>query len=252
MITGLFSSRVNRLLKLTIFDVKMVINLSRYLLNTIHTNFYSKFNIFKLMHDSVTKCIRTADQFIHTGLENADEAHDEAHNLLERWEKFAIKIEQRRKLLVVVCSFYKQTEEATERLNQLDTEIKIEQEKCRRLSIKKSKKSRSKTPKCSSPIELTQRHIDLQNQVADISAACLREGRKVLEKVGNGNTDSEHVIKKVYEFSEQVKEITNKLSDDIHDKLEKTTDSDTENKKMNDLIDFENKYSNVSYLYDLV
>ena len=197
------------------------------------------------MHDSVTKCIRTADQFIHTGLENADEAHDEAHNLLEHWETFAIKIEQRRKLLVVVCSFYKQTEEATERLNQLDTEIKIEQEKCRRLTNKKSKKSRSKTPKCSSPIELTQRHIDLQNQVADISAACLREGRIVLEKVGNGNTDSEHVIKKVYEFSEQVKEITNKLSDDIHDKLDKTTDSDSENKQMNDLIDFEKKYSNL-------
>lgn len=202
---------------------------------------------YKPMQESVTKCIRTADQFIHTGLENADEAHAEAHDLLEHWEKFALKLEQRRKLLMVVGSFYKQTEEATERLNQLETEIQIEHEKCRRLSIKKSKKSRTKSPKCPSPVEMTQRHIDLQNQVADISAACLREGRNVLEKMGTQSSECEHVIKKVYEFSEQVEDIKNKLSDDIQVQLEKTSESENESRKMNELIAFEKKYTQVSY-----
>ena len=160
---------------------------------------YNKFvkQNFKTIQENVTKCMRTADQFIHTGLEKADEAHQEAHELLEKWEKFAIKLEQRRKLLLVVLSFYKQTEEATERLSQLETEIQIEHEKCRRLSERKSKKSRSKTPKRASPIELTQRHIDLQNQVAEITAAGLREGRLVLEKLGKDEFEGEHVIRKV-------------------------------------------------------
>jgi len=143
---------------------------------------------YKPMQEGVTRCMRSADQFVHTGLENADEAHAEAHELLEQWEQFALKMEQRRKLLMVVGSFYRQTDEATSRLSQLETEIRIEREKCKRLNSrekeKRRRKSRTRSPvKCASPIEMTQRHIDLQNQVEEISAACLREGKNVLDKV---------------------------------------------------------------------
>lgn len=92
------------------------------------------------------KCIRTADQFIHTGLERADQAHQEVHILLETWEKFALKLDQRRKLLSIVVSFYKQTEEASERLIQIQKEIQIEEEKIRKLSEEDNKHS-SKNPR---------------------------------------------------------------------------------------------------------
>ena len=89
---------------------------------------------YKPVQESVTRCMRTADKFIHTGLERADEAHQEAFELLERWERFAVKLEQRRKLLSVVGSFYTQTGEAAQRLGALETEIKIQEEKTSRLS----------------------------------------------------------------------------------------------------------------------
>ncbi len=201
---------------------------------------------YKPLQESVTRCMRSADQFIHTGLENADEAHAEAHELLEEWERFALKMEQRRKLLLVVGSFYRQTDEATNRLSQLEGEIKAERDKFKVLK-KKKKKSRTRSPeKCPSPIEMTQRHIDLQSQVDEISAACLREGKNVLDKVDkNYNSECEHVVKKVFEFTEQVEEIKSKLADDIQDKLEKAVTSEDEAKKMNELIEFERGYSSL-------
>jgi hypothetical protein len=152
--------------------------------------------------------MRSADQYIHTGLEKADEAHQEAHVLLEKWEKFALKMDQRRKLLSIVVSFYKQTEEASERLTQIEKEIKIEQEKAKLLDEKNSEKSQFKTIKINNLAnesaketntneELTQRHSDLSQKLADITASSLREGRIVLDKVGQEDFESEHVIKKV-------------------------------------------------------
>ena len=164
------------------------------------------------------KCIRTADQFIHTGLEKADQAHQEAHILLEKWEKIALKLDQRRKLLSIVVSFYRQTEEATDRLSQLEKEIKIEHEKVKSLSesdqttqIKIDINNADKPRTISPNSELAQRHADLQNQIAEITAPCLREGRIVLEKVCREDSEAEHVIRKVYQFSEQVNELKSKL-----------------------------------------
>ena len=155
------------------------------------------------------KCLRTADQFIHTGLEKADEAHQEAHVLLEKWEKFAMKMDQRRKLLSIVVSFYKQTEDASERLNQIEKEIKIEEEKTKLLneSDEKKKRSSSRLEKpgdskaysrgSHSPnIEIAQKNVDISSQLAEISAGGLREGRILLEKAGN-EYESEHVIRRV-------------------------------------------------------
>ncbi len=59
------------------------------------------------------------------------------------------------------------------------------------------------------------------------------------------NSECEHVIKKVFEFSEQVEEIKSKLADDIQDKLEKAVTSEDETKKMNELIEFESAYSSL-------
>lgn len=58
---------------------------------------------------------------------------------------------------------------------------------------------------------MTQRHADLSTQLAEISAPGLREGRIVLEKVSKDDFEAEHVIKKVYEFTEQIKDIKSKL-----------------------------------------
>lgn len=172
------------------------------------------------------RCIRTADQFIHTGLERADEAHQEAHVLLEKWEKFALKLDQRRKLLSIVVSFYKQTEDASERLSQIEHEIRRENEKIRSLnetrdesekrtrrvsSSSKHKKSTTSTPlvierceKGQSPTnQLAQRHVALSNKLAEVSAPGLREGRIVLEKISKDDFEAKHVIKKVLSLSTQ-------------------------------------------------
>ena len=53
---------------------------------------------------------------------------------------------------------------------------------------------------------------------------------------------------KVYEFTEQVNELKNKLADDIQDKLGKTSESETESKQLNEMIELENKYSTVTKL----
>lgn len=144
------------------------------------------------------KCLRTADQFIHTGLERADEAHQEAHVLLEKWEKFALKLDQRRKLLALVVSFYKQTEEASKRLIKIEQEIKLEKEKINQMSDNDDlKSSLENIRKASSSEELTQRHADLSTQLAEISAPGLREGRIILEKFCKDDYEAETVIKKV-------------------------------------------------------
>lgn len=141
------------------------------------------------MHDNVMKCMRSADQFIHTGLEKADEAHQEAHVLLEKWEKFALKLSQRRKLLSIVVSFYKQTEEASERLIKIEQEIKDEHEKTSDSSdAEMDKHSRRNS---------SQIHADLSSKLAQISAPGLREGRIILEKFCKDDYEAKHVIKRV-------------------------------------------------------
>jgi septal ring factor EnvC (AmiA/AmiB activator) len=172
------------------------------------------------------RCLRTADQFVHTGLERADEAHQEAHVLLEKWEKFALKLDQRRKLLSIVVSFYKQTEEASERLSQIEREIRLENEKIRHLRetreeseekirvVDKKKHQQQRTASSSSASEIqvnierseknssptnefTQRHVVLSNQLAEVSAPGLREGRLVLERISQDDFEAKHVIRKV-------------------------------------------------------
>lgn len=195
----------------------------------------------KLLHDSVMKCIRTADQFIHTGLERADEAHSEAHVLLEEWEKFARKLDQRRKLLAIVVSFYKQTEQASERLIQIEREIKIEHEKKRDLD-----ENDAGHRKASPSAEFAQRHADLSSKLAEITAPGLREGRIILEKCSTENSETNHVIKKVYEFTEHVNEIKSKLTSEFQNKLVQTFESDHESKKISEFMEFESKYNDVS------
>ena len=153
------------------------------------------------------RCLRTADQFVHTGLEKADEAHQEAHVLLEKWEKFAIKLDQRRKLLSIVVSFFKQAEEANERLSQIENNIRIENERV----LKMSESKRPSDSRSSPSFEMTQRQVELQNQLAEITAPGLREGKIVLEKIAKEDFEAEQVIRKVYEFTEHVNELKNKL-----------------------------------------
>ena len=54
------------------------------------------------------------------------------------------------------------------------------------------------------------------------------------------------MIRKVYEFSEQVQEIKNKLSDDIQDKLERTSEDAEQTRRMNEIIEFEKKFSHLA------
>lgn len=203
-----------------------------------HLKFERQFK--KLIHDSVMKCIRTADQFIHTGLERADEAHSEAHILLEEWEKFARKLDQKRKLLSIVVSFYNQTEQASERLIQIEKEIKIEHEKILGIDEKDDE-----CRKASPGAEFAQRHANLSSKLAEITAPGLRDGRIILEKCSTQNSETNHVVKKVYEFTEQVNEIKNKLTNEFQNKIVQTYESEQESKKVSEFMEFESKYNDV-------
>lgn len=147
------------------------------------------------------RCLRTADQFIHTGLERADEAHQEAHVLLEKWEKFALKLDQRRKLLSVVVSFYKQTEEASERLSQIEREIRnendkmsnINQENCTNNNQKK-KRSSSKTKKSTNSTTTT---TDINtSEKKDCDASSKTSANVVIERVQKTNSPAKEVAQR--------------------------------------------------------
>lgn len=221
---------------------------------------------YKNIHDNVMQLMRKADQFVHTGLEKADEAHQEAHILHEKWEKFALKLEHRRKLLSIVVSFYKQTEQASDRLQRIQRDIELEEEKLKKLNAlenyssnastksKSSKGSESsssfhKDSISSSNEELAQRHAELSSQLADVSGPGLREAKILLEKASQGDDEdfktNKHVIKRVYEFTEHVRDLKTKLANDIQEKIVKNAESEDESKHMTELIEFENKYNMV-------
>jgi hypothetical protein len=167
--------------------------------------------------------LRAADQFIHTGLDRADEAHKEAHLLLEKWEKFALKLDHRRKLLTIVCSFYKQTEQASERLKQIQHDIELEEEKIRLLKSSTSSSTSRKDSLTSSNEELASKQVDLSNELAEISGQSMRSAKIILEKVTSSTTNSsqndqssQHVIKKVHEFTQHVNDLRNKLVSYFH------------------------------------
>ena len=244
-------------------DTRLGTNYSEALEFQVVHNAFIKTN-YKNIHDNVMQWMRSADQFVHTGLERADEAHQEAHILHEKWEKFALKLEHRRKLLSIVVSFYKQTDQASERLKQIQRDIELEEEKIKKLSsveesrtasaMSKSSVSKSKSSSIrkdsisSSNEELTQRHADLSNQLAEVSGPGLREAKIILEKVGREEDfQSKHVIKRVHEFTEHIRDLKTKLSNDIQDKIVKSVESENndESKLFAEIIEFENKYNNV-------
>ena len=68
-----------------------------------------------------------------------------------------------------------------------------------------------------------------------------------MEKIGkeDGDFETEHVIKRVYEFTEHVKDLKTKLNNDIHDKISQTSESETETKRMTEIMEFEKKYNSV-------
>ena len=169
--------------------------------------------------------MRSADQFVHTGLKNADEVHQLAHELLQHWEKFARSLDQRRKLLSLVVSFNKQTESASEKLEMLEKEIKKEEGKI----------GQTKIDVLSSDEKISNLHSNLSNQIAEITAPCIREGKILLEKIDKDDDESQFIIRrvskaqqcsnekidnfffqKVSEFNEQVNVLKSKIVNKIH------------------------------------
>jgi hypothetical protein len=195
-------------------------------LQSCHSDFEKRFK--KPIHDTVLKCLRTADQYIYTGLEKADEAHQDAHNLLEKWEKFNLKMDHRRKLLSNVIAFYKQTEDANKRLSQLEKEIHIEEEKVRRLNEKDKKSSkrsksnlpiehqiiitRSKSPSRSpySDLNSGQNRNTLYDQFNDTATSGHTTHEDMEQKNEQQDYDGKRIVKRVYEFTENVKTLKTK------------------------------------------
>lgn len=133
--------------------------------------------------------MRSADQFVHTGLKNADEVHQFAHELLQNWEKFARSLDQRRKLLSLVVSFNKQTDAATERLQKLEEQISNEEQKISQIQVQSSNNSDIENG--------SNLHSNLSNKIAQITAPCFRESKILLEKIDKDDYESQHIIRRV-------------------------------------------------------
>jgi hypothetical protein len=90
----------------------------------------------------------------------------------------------------------------------------------------------------SSNEELAQRHADLSTQLAEVSEPGLREAKIILERVGRVSVEedeesssattatTEHVvIKRVHEFTEHVRDLKTKLSNDTQERLVKNNET---------------------------
>ncbi|XP_013393635.1 titin [Lingula anatina] len=118
----------------------------------------------KEAHDTVLRLVRTADQLIHSTHYDSEGIRSRLHRVDKVSEEFMQEMENRRKNLAMAVSFYKQADVALDKLGQVEMEL-----------------NRTDLPRNSTA--LVERHSQLSSTIAEVSAAALREGRILLERV---------------------------------------------------------------------
>lgn len=144
--------------------------------------------------------MRAVDTWVHTGLTRADRLHAHAHTLLVLWEKWALKLDIRRRLLKLAHQFYSDSTNAFSTLDSLDALL---------LSL-------SSNQLCSSE-DLIREYNQINEQLIQSTEIPLREGHLLLEKMQMNDYESPILRERVYNLEKRIENIRNRL----HEEFEK-------------------------------
>ena len=147
--------------------------------------------------------MRAVDSWVHTGLTRADRLHAHAHTLLVLWEKWALKLDIRRRLLRLAHKFDVDSSNAFVILDSIDTHL---------LSFSSDYLRSSE--------DLLQEYNQINQQLIQSTEIPLREGHILLEKIQSNNYHTEILQERIYELEKRIERIRNKLKDE-YEKLDR-------------------------------
>ncbi|CAF3636008.1 unnamed protein product [Rotaria sordida] len=154
------------------------------------------------IHDRVVRCMRAVDTWVHTGLTRADRLHAHAHTLLVLWEKYALKLDIRRRLLRLAHQFYINSTNAFSILDSLDTRL---------LTISSNHLLSSE--------DLIHEYNHINNELIQSTEIPLRQGHILLEKIQTNDYNSKIFYERVCDLEKRIENIRNKLRNE-YDKLD--------------------------------
>lgn len=157
----------------------------------------------KIIHDRVIRCMRAVDSWVHTGLSRADRLHAHAHTLLALWEKWALQLGTRRRLLNLAHKF------SIDSLNAIDVLNSIEN---RLISF-------SSDSFCSSE-DLQSTYQQINEQLISSTDIPLREGHILLEKTSPNDSGTQYLRERVFELEKRIETIRTRLRDE-YEKLDR-------------------------------
>lgn len=171
--------------------------------------------------------MRAVDSWVHTGLTRADRLHAHAHTLLVLWEKWALKLDIRRRLLRLAHKFSIDSSNAFSILDSLD----------QRLLSLSSNQIRSSE-------DLLHEYNQINEQLIQSTDIPLREGHILLEKIQINNCNSQYLHQRVNDLEKRIEKIRNHLRDE-YEKLNRQGSSLYQT--------FDNKCTSIqSWLYNIM
>ncbi|CAF5120169.1 unnamed protein product, partial [Rotaria magnacalcarata] len=147
--------------------------------------------------------MRAVDTWVHTGLTRADRLHAYAHTLLVLWEKWALKLDIRRRLLRLAHQFYIDSSNAFSTLDTIDAHL---------LSL-------TSNYLCSSE-DLIREYNQINEQLIQSTEIPLRQGHILLEKMQTNECKSPILRERVYDLEKRIEHIRNKLREE-YEKLDR-------------------------------
>jgi hypothetical protein len=147
--------------------------------------------------------MRAVDTWVHTGLTRADRLHAHAHTLLVLWEKWALKLDIRSRLLRLAHKFLLDSSNAFSILHSLDTQL---------LSFSSNQLRSSE--------ELLQEYNQINEQLIQSTELPLRQGHILLEKTQINNYNSQIIRERIHELEKRMERIRKKLREE-YDKLDR-------------------------------
>ncbi|UJR28306.1 hypothetical protein I4U23_009551 [Adineta vaga] len=169
-------------------------------LQTIHNEME---NESQTIHDRVIRCMRAVDSWVHTGLTRADRLHAYAHTLLVLWEKYALKLDIRRRLLRLVHKFYIDSSNAFSVLDSLDSQL---------LSLSSNDLRSSE--------DLFLEYQQMSEKLIQSTDIPLREGHILIEKSSNNDSSTYMIRQRVSDLEKRIEKIRHRLQDE-HEKLDR-------------------------------
>lgn len=138
--------------------------------------------------------MHAVDAWIHTGLTRADRLHAHAHTLLVLWEKWALRLDIRRRLLRLAQKFFLDSSNAFIVLDSIDTQI---------LSLSSNQLRSSE--------DLINEYKQINERLIQATEMPLREGHVLLEKTAMHNYHSQVIRERVQQLEKRIERIRNTL-----------------------------------------